>query len=73
MLLKMRYILRKLFLARNVYALPLIATWLVWFVHGLVDVPYFKNDLSVLFFLILGLTIVIGNIDKEKNFNFYLH
>ncbi len=27
------------------------------FVHGLVDVPYFRNDLSVLFFLLVALTI----------------
>ncbi len=30
-------------------------------VHGLVDVPYFKNDLSFLFWIIIGLMIVIYN------------
>lgn len=31
--------------------------WSTWFLHGLVDVPYFKNDLSILFFLFLAITI----------------
>lgn len=30
-------------------------------IHGLVDVPYFKNDLSVLFWLIISLTIILTN------------
>lgn len=37
---------------------PLTLFWLTWFVHGLVDAPYFKNDLSVLFFIFLALTIL---------------
>ena len=46
-----------LFKEKNNLAWPLTLTWLIYFVHGLVDVPYFKNDLSVLFFLLLFLTI----------------
>lgn len=29
-------------------------------VHGLVDVPYFKNDLSVLFWIIIGMMVVLN-------------
>ncbi len=36
------------------------AAWLTWFIHGLVDVPYFKNDLSILFWLLLFLTIKVS-------------
>lgn len=35
--------------------IPLLAAMMVIFLHGLVDVPYFKNDLSVLFWLFLAL------------------
>ncbi len=49
--------LKQLFLTKHYLAWPLTLAWLVIFVHGLVDVPYFKNDLSLLFFLLLSLTI----------------
>ncbi|OGY91148.1 MAG: hypothetical protein A3B31_01335 [Candidatus Komeilibacteria bacterium RIFCSPLOWO2_01_FULL_53_11] len=35
-----------------------VLAWIVTIFHGLVDVPYFKNDLSVLWMLLVGLTIV---------------
>ncbi len=34
--------------ARDPWALGALAAWIVVLVHGLVDVPYFKNDLAVL-------------------------
>ena len=37
---------------------PLALAWLTLLIHGLVDLPYFKNDLSILFFILLGLTIL---------------
>ena len=37
---------------------PLALAWLTLLIHGLVDFPYFKNDLSILFFILLGLTIL---------------
>jgi len=37
---------------------------IVLLVHGLVDTPYFKNDLSVLFWLIIGLGIAEANLRK---------
>ncbi len=38
----------------------LAAVMMVIIVHGLVDVPYFKNDLSVFFWLLLGMMWIIG-------------
>lgn len=39
----------------------LTAAWSTVIVHGLVDVPYFKNDLSVLWMLLVGLTVAVTN------------
>jgi hypothetical protein len=36
----------------------LLGAWTTILIHGLVDVPYFKNDLSVLWMLLVGLTIL---------------
>ena len=33
----------------------LVAAMIVLLIHGLVDVPYFKNDLAILFFVLIGL------------------
>lgn len=57
--------LQRLFLHKNKLAWPLLVLWVVWFVHGLVDVPYFKNDLSLLFFIFLILTIKAKKIDDN--------
>ena len=40
----------------------LISAMISLLVHGLVDHPYFKNDLAVLFWIIIGLMIVLYNI-----------
>ena len=40
------------------YALPIITAILI---HGLVDVPYFKNDLAILFWL-----LILVSIDKNQ-------
>jgi hypothetical protein len=34
-----------------------LAALIVWGVHGLVDVPFFKNDLAILFWLLIALGI----------------
>lgn len=47
------------------YALPLFIGLCVLLIHGLVDVPYFKNDLSVLFWVLFGLSLVLY-VTKEK-------
>ncbi len=44
--------------------LILMAVLVVIIVHGLVDVPYFKNDLSVFWWLLLGLGIVLTKREK---------
>ena len=36
------------------------AAMVYWLVHGLVDVPYFKNDLSLEFWVIVGLVETLG-------------
>jgi O-antigen ligase len=42
-------------------SLPVIATLLV---HGLVDVPYFKNDLAIMFWLLILMTTIKPSIEK---------
>ncbi len=34
----------------------LLATWLTLIIHGLVDVPYFKNDLAIFFWILMALS-----------------
>lgn len=45
--------------AARYWELGLIATMIAILVHGLVDVPYLKNDLSAFFFIILGMSSVL--------------
>jgi hypothetical protein len=45
--------------------LGLLAAMIVIVVHGLVDVPYFKNDLSALFWIIVAMLAIIS--EKNKN------
>jgi hypothetical protein len=40
------------------YALPLLGVLVAFVVYGLVDVPYFKNDLSILFWICVALLAV---------------
>ena len=44
-------------------ALGLMSSLICIFVHGLVDVPYFKNDLAVMFWVFIAF---IGLIDLSK-------
>ncbi|MBT4850172.1 O-antigen ligase family protein [Candidatus Parcubacteria bacterium] len=60
--------LMDLFKDKNKLTWPLTLVWTVWFVHGLVDVPYFKNDLSILFFALLAITFY-GGYKKQKQKN----
>lgn len=43
----------------------IMAAMIVIVIHGLADTPYFKNDLAVLFWLIIGLLIVSKRLIKE--------
>ena len=38
--------------------LPHLAVFVAIMLHGLVEVPYFKNDLALLFWIWMGLLIV---------------
>lgn len=49
---------------KNLLALGLFTSMLVIIIHGLVDVPYFKNDLSALFFIILAL---LASLNLDNN------
>ncbi len=62
------WILWRYFRIINCYMVKLLNGWGVafaaamvyWLIHGLVDVPYFKNDLSLEFFVIVGLAETLG-------------
>lgn len=45
---------------RKTIYLILLAMMVEIFIHGLVDVPYFKNDLSVLFWLLIALSVIVS-------------
>ena len=47
--------------SNNPLTLTTTCAMIVLLVHGLVDVPYFKNDLSILFWIIVGLMIILYN------------
>jgi O-antigen ligase len=46
------------------YSIFLIISFISIIIHGLVDVPYFKNDLSMLFWIIIMLSCLL---DSKKN------
>jgi putative inorganic carbon (HCO3(-)) transporter len=50
---------------RNLAQLAILAALLTMFIHGLVDVPYFKNDLSVMTWIFLSAFIAV-NIKRKK-------
>lgn len=50
---------KKTIFSRTVLARVLIASMIIILIHGIVDVPYFKNDLSVIFWTLLGLAALI--------------
>ncbi len=47
------------------FEIAMLTSMTALLIHGLVDVPYFKNDLSVLFWLIIGLVLILKK--REKN------
>ncbi|MEK7072728.1 MAG: O-antigen ligase family protein [Patescibacteria group bacterium] len=46
----------------NLISLTLALVMIQLLIHGLVDAPYFKNDLSVLFWLVIGLYTINKNL-----------
>jgi O-antigen ligase len=49
--------------------LGLMTALLATIVHGLVDVPYFKNDLAVLFWIMMGMISFIEIEARKKTIN----
>ncbi len=48
----------KQFRQEKYFGVAILMSLLVFFVHGLVDVPYFKNDLSFLWWIILAIIFI---------------
>lgn len=48
------WFVRNLWRRRNAWSAALLASLLIILIHGLVDVPYFKNDLAVMFWIMLA-------------------
>lgn len=51
---------------QRMLVIGLISAMVTIIIHGLVDVPYFKNDLAILFWLILGIEISVISSLKIK-------
>jgi O-antigen ligase len=47
-------------------SVTLMAVTLEIIIHGLVDVPFFKNDLSVLFMIILAVAVINWSLQEKK-------
>ncbi len=48
---------------KNPVAIALTSSMMAILIHGMVDVPYFKNDLAILFWLIYGLAYIVWKND----------
>ncbi len=59
-------ILKRLNSTQKGIAYGILGSLLVILIHGLVDVPYFKNDLAVLFWLIISLAAIL-KLKQKKN------
>ena len=57
---------KKLSTANRQLSVVLMAGMTALLVHGLVDVPYFKNDLSILFWLLVGMMVVLTKVGYNK-------
>ncbi len=47
-------------------AVGLMAAMVVLLVHGMVDTPYFKNDLAVQFWTLAGIVVVVSRLGQSK-------
>ena len=50
-----------------IIAATLIAVMAQIIIHGLVDAPYFKNDLSVLFWLMVAMAAIVNKVYKVES------
>src|SRR5947199_8634897 len=48
-------LLKKMYHKSPIFALGFISIFTYWVIHGLVDVPYFKNDLSMEFWFFVAI------------------
>ncbi|EKD42946.1 MAG: hypothetical protein ACD_72C00527G0003 [uncultured bacterium] len=48
----------KIYKKEKFFGIMLLAALVVFLIHGLVDVPYFKNDLSFLWWIILSIIVI---------------
>lgn len=48
-------------------SLALLLIMLLIIINGLVDVPYFKNDLAIIFWFFCGVLIILKRLDNSKN------
>ncbi len=53
-------------LAHQKFTYPLLAFWGI-LIHGLFDMPFWKNDLAMIFFLIIGGIVILLNLEKKPN------
>ncbi len=65
-LLYLFYIGLKIFKKDHLLGAAIAASLIAFVIHGLVDVPYFKNDLAVIFWLIAATIIASSDFIKEK-------
>ncbi len=56
----------------KIYAIGLLVAIIVIIVHGLVDTPYFKNDLAVVFWALVGLMVIMANTRYTNNDNYFI-
>ncbi len=56
---------KKLLLVNKPLAVGLMSSMVALIVYGFLDTPYFKNDLSIIFWVIFGLVIVHNTQSKE--------
>lgn len=49
----------------KIWGAGLVAMLVVFFVHGLIDVPYFKNDLAMLFWVLAALVLLFNTKNNE--------
>lgn len=60
---------KKCYLLKNknkILSISISSSMTALIIHGLVDVPYFKNDLSILFWTIISLVIILEKMDDNE-------
>jgi len=63
------YLFFKNLISHNSYLIILIAPMVAIIAHGLIDTTYWKNDLSAMFWIIMGLAVILYKLQGEENEN----